>query len=76
MVEEKHERSGAESASLGKVGLNMEQSSPALEQKLFQSSVPGVKRSPFWCSFCNTPFHYPVQCKHSLNLACKVLISN
>ena len=34
----------------------------------FESSVPGVNRSPIQYTFCNTPFPYPVQCEHHLNL--------
>ena len=37
-------------------------------RKCFESSVPSVNRSPIWYTFCDAPFHYPVQCEHSLNL--------
>ena len=32
----------------------------------FESSVPSVNRSPIRYTFCNAPFHFPVQCEHSL----------
>ena len=32
-----------------------------------ESSVPDVNRSPIRYTFCDAPFHYPVQCEHSLN---------
>ena len=32
----------------------------------FESSVLGVNRSPIWYTFCDAPFHYPVQCEHGL----------
>ena len=35
----------------------------------FESSVPGVNRSHIRYTFCHAPFHYPVQCEHSLKLA-------
>ena len=31
------------------------------------SSVPSVNRNPIRYTFCDAPFHYPVQCEHSLN---------
>ena len=30
------------------------------------SSVPSVNKSPIRYTFCDAPFHYPVQCEHSL----------
>ena len=36
----------------------------------FESSIPCVNRSPILFSFCDAPFHYPVQCEHSLILCC------
>ena len=33
----------------------------------FESSVPSVNRSPIRYTFCDAPFHYPVQCEHSLS---------
>ena len=33
----------------------------------FESRVPSVNRSPIQYTFCGAPFHYPVQCEHSLN---------
>ena len=35
--------------------------------KFFESSVPSVNRSPIRYTFCDAPFHYPVQCEHSLS---------
>ena len=35
-------------------------------RKCFESSVPSVNRSPIRYTFCHAPFHYPVQCEHSL----------
>ena len=32
----------------------------------FESSVPSVNRSPIRYTFCDAPFHYLVQCEHSL----------
>ena len=32
----------------------------------FEGSVPSVNRSPTRYTFCNAPFHYPVQCEHYL----------
>ena len=32
----------------------------------FENSVSSVNRSPVWYTFCNAPFHYPVQCEHHL----------
>ena len=32
----------------------------------FESSVPSVNRSPIRYTFCDAPFHYPVQCENSL----------
>ena len=32
----------------------------------FESSVSSVNRSPISYPFCDPPFHYPVQCEHSL----------
>ena len=32
----------------------------------FESSVPGVNRSPIWYTFCDAPFHCPVQCERGL----------
>ena len=34
----------------------------------FESSVHHVNRSPIRYTFCDAPFHYPVQCEHSLKL--------
>ena len=34
----------------------------------FESSVPSVNRSPIRYTFCDAPFHYPVQCEHSLKI--------
>ena len=34
----------------------------------FESSSPSVNRSPIRYTFCDAPFHYPVQCEHSLSL--------
>ena len=34
----------------------------------FESSIPSVNRSPIRYTFCDAPFHYPVQCEHSLNI--------
>ena len=31
----------------------------------FESSIPNVNRSPIRYTFCDAPFHYPVQCEHS-----------
>ena len=31
-----------------------------------ESSVPSVNRSPIRYTLCDAPFHYPVQCEHSL----------
>ena len=33
----------------------------------FESSIPGVNRIPIRYTFCDTPFHYLVQCEHHLN---------
>ena len=33
----------------------------------FESSIPSVNRSPIRYTFCDAPFHYPVQCEHSLS---------
>ena len=33
----------------------------------FESSVPSMNRSPIRYAFCDAPFHYPVQCEHSLD---------
>ena len=30
----------------------------------FESSVPSVNRNPIRYTFCDAPFHYPVQCEH------------
>ena len=38
-----------------------------LSRKSFESSTPSVNRSPIWYTCCDAPFHYPVQCEHSLN---------
>ena len=38
----------------------------------FESSIPSVNRSPNRCTFCDVPFHYPVQCEHSLCLTLSV----
>ena len=35
----------------------------------FESSVPSMNRSPIRYSFCDAPFHCPVQCEHSLSLS-------
>ena len=32
----------------------------------FESSSPSVNKSPIWYTSCDAPFHYPVQCEHSL----------
>ena len=32
----------------------------------FESRIPSVNRSPIRYTFCDAPFHYPVQCEHSL----------
>ena len=47
-----------------------ERSSTVPEQKLFESSIPSVNRSasPIRYTFCDAPFHYPVQCEHSDSL--------
>ena len=42
-----------------------EWSSSVPEQKLL---LPSVNRSPIRYTFCDAPFHYPVQCEHSLSL--------
>ena len=34
----------------------------------FESSSPSVNRSPVRYTFCDAPFHYPVQCEHSLSV--------
>ena len=34
-------------------------------RKCFESSVSSVNRSPAPYTFCDAPFHYPVQCEHS-----------
>ena len=36
-------------------------------RKCFESSVSSVNRSPIRYTLCDAPFHYPVQCEHSLN---------
>ena len=33
----------------------------------FTNSVPSVNRNPIRYTFRDAPFHYPVQCEHSLN---------
>ena len=33
----------------------------------FESSIPGVNRRPIRYTFCDAPFHYPVQCGHNLS---------
>ena len=33
----------------------------------FKNSVPSVNRGPIQYTFCDSPFHYPVQCEHSLS---------
>ena len=33
-----------------------------------ESSFPSVNMGLILYSFCNDPFHYPVQCEHSLSL--------
>ena len=33
----------------------------------FESSAPGVNGSPIRYTFCDAPFHYLVQCEHSLS---------
>ena len=38
-------------------------------RKCFESSVPGVNRIHIQYTFRNAPFHYPVQCEHSLRHA-------
>ena len=35
-------------------------------RKCFESSVSSVNRSHIRYTFCDAPFHYPVQCEHSL----------
>ena len=35
----------------------------------FESSIPSVNRSPIRYTFCDAPFHYPVQCEHSLTIS-------
>ena len=35
-------------------------------RKFFENSVSSVNRSPIRYTFCDAPFHYPVQCEHSL----------
>ena len=35
----------------------------------FESSIPSVNRSPIQYTFCDAPFHYPVQCEHSIKIA-------
>ena len=37
------------------------------KRNCFESSIPGVDRSPIRYTFCDAPFHYLVQCEHSLN---------
>ena len=37
-------------------------------RKCFESSVPSVNRRPIRYTFCDAPFHCPVQCEHSLTL--------
>ena len=37
-------------------------------RKCFESGVSSVNRSPIRYTFCDAPFHYPVQCEHSLRL--------
>ena len=34
----------------------------------FESRIPSVNRSPILYTFWDTPFHYPVQCEHSLSM--------
>ena len=34
----------------------------------FESSIPSVNGSPVRYTFCDAPFHYPVQCEHSLKV--------
>ena len=45
----------------------------------FESSIPSVNRSPIPYTFCDAPFHYPVQCEHSLRVwrlnCCRTFIS-
>ena len=43
-----------------------EQSNTVPEQKLFRKQLPSVNRNPIRYTFCDTPFHYPVQCEHGL----------
>ena len=31
-----------------------------------ESSIPGVNRSPIRYTFCDAPFHYPVQCEATM----------
>ena len=36
----------------------------------FESSIPSVNRRPIRYTFCDAPFHCPVQCEHSLKHSC------
>ena len=38
-------------------------------RKCFENNVPGVNRSHIQYTLCNAPFHYSVQCEHSLRHA-------